>query len=745
MIAGAFATFAEMSVSGGGTEGDPPPRRALSGLPDVPGNGENGDEIDLAHRATEEFRAAATLMADAQRVANFGSWEWRIADNDVSWSEQLFRIFGLDHEKFKATFQAYIEHVHPADRELVSETIERSLEQRHSYRFDHRVVRPDGMTRSVRCYGEPILDERTGEVLRLVGVCQDVTELAMTEQARVDADARFRSAFENAPIGIALVRFESGSDAILVQVNRSLVELMDRDESELVGAPLSELSLAEDAELDAFQRERLVAGDLDSYSVERRALLPGDRLVWLQMNVSLVNDAGTGHELGIVQVQDVTERKRFEEQLRHIADHDSLTSLLNRRRFREELDTQIALKRRYGGAGALMLLDVDGLKQINDTRGHGAGDAVLRRVGETLRLRVRSTDVVARLAGDEFAVMLPNSDPGEAENLGHSLIELLRAEEVAGITIAASIGITTFNADSGTPEDVLAAADAAMYSAKQGGGGTVGVAQTQQKGVARTDYPELAPRPSRTAVKPRTSSMADRVRTALRDDRLVVYRQPALDLRSHEVAHQELLVRMRDGGGVLAAADFLGAAAQQPGLCTEIDSWVLDRAIGMLTNGSRGTRVHVNLSGETLDSPAAVESLIAAVRSSAVDEASLGFEIGETAIARDVDRAEDTMGHLAETGCPLILDGFSASFGSFEYLQRLPLDQIKIDGSLVRAITAEDPDHATVRAVVRLAHGTDKTTVAKFVDSESVMPLLRMFGVDMAQGYLVGEPEPLTA
>jgi EAL domain-containing protein (putative c-di-GMP-specific phosphodiesterase class I) len=202
---------------------------------------------------------------------------------------------------------------------------------------------------------------------------------------------------------------------------------------------------------------------------------------------------------------------------------------------------------------------------------------------------------------------------------------------------------------------------------------------------------------------------------------------------------------MRDeSGGVLAASEFLAAAAQQPGLCADIDRWVVGRAISMLENGYRGTRLQVNLSGETLADGKARERLAATLERFPAHEG-LALEVGEGSIRRDVEAATKAVETLAATGCPVVLDGFTAAFGSFEYLQQLPLDQVKIDGSLTRALVADEPDHATMRAIVHLAHGTGKATVAKLVESETVVPILRMHGVDMAQGYELGQPEPLTA
>lgn len=719
----------------------------------MPGGGANGvdgpevaDDRSLARRAAEELRAAATLMAEAQRVANFGSWEWRLPEDTVTWSEQLFHLFGLDPATFQATFDAYVERIHPDDRDRVVAAIRRAIADREPFRFEHRVVRPDGEERSVRCNGAPLLSSEC-EVTRVVGVCQDVTDLVRSERARVEANLRFRSAFENAPIGIALVSFAEGPEPRLTEVNRALCEIAQRREDELVGSSMSSLCHPDDADTDLVLRERLLAGEIPSYMTEKRCLHQGGDVGWVQLNVSLVPDEAGMGGTGILQVQDVTERKRSEDQLRHLADHDSLTGLLTRRRFHEELEGQIALKRRYGGQGALLLLDVDRLKAINDTHGHAVGDTVLRRVGDTLKKRVRSTDAVGRLAGDEFAVLLPNATGAEADALATALVERLAEQRVGGWEISASIGVARFGdgqADADA-DGVLAAADRAMYAAKQQGGALSRPAEPSfRRPASRAPLGTAEPVVRRRRFAPPAD--LDTLRDAVEHEELMLYAQPVIDLRSGDVAHRELLVRLRDPQGrVLTAAEFLGAAARETGMCQAIDRWVVARAMDLLAAGSGSDRLQVNLSGETLADERALDTLLADVAGRGADPRLLAFEIGEASIRRDVDHAAAMLERLSAAGFPLVLDGFSAAFGSFEYLQRLPLEQIKIDGALVHRLEGESPDDSTLRAIVRLASGTHKSTVAKLVDSEALIPLLRMHGIDMAQGFQLGEPEPVAS
>ncbi len=717
---------------GGGSGG-----RSHGALVGLPGGGPEGDREDLA--ATEDLRAAAALLGEAQRVAGYGSWEWRLRDGEVKWSDQLYRIFGLDPRSVQPTLDGYLAHVHPEDRKFVRRMVEESVEERSTFRFEHRIIRGDGQERILRCQGEPIADPQSGEVVRVVGVIQDLSEQIRTERDRDEADARFRSAFENAPIGIALVDFGAGPDGRLTEVNRALVELTGRDEQALVGSTLPALAVSEDAALDLALRERLVAGEIDRFSTEKRALFD-DRLVWFQINVSALPAAGVGATRGIVQVQDVTERKRFEDQLRYMADHDSLTGLMNRRRFREELETRLALQHRYGGDGAILLVDVDRLKAINDSRGHGAGDLVLRRVADVMTSRMRSTDIVARLAGDEFAVLLPNASAAQSARLADELIARFTDEEIEGHRVSVSIGVAPFGSDGGeqlTAEQVSAAADAAMYRAKQRGGAVAEVASQS------SDEPGV---PGHGGSRPAAPSMtlAERVRAALDAEELVLYAQPAVDLRSGETQHREVLVRMRDASGTVRhAADFLAAAAQEPGLCAAIDRWVLGRAIAALGNGAAGTRLHLNLSGETLKDELALSRFLDDLNEAPEQRAWLGLEIGEAAIRGSAVPVSAAIRRLAATGCPLVLDGFTGELGSFEYLQRLPLDQVKIEGVVIRALVEAKRDSGTLRAIVGLAQRTGKTTVAKLIESETLLPLLRTHGVDMAQGFGLAEPAPL--
>jgi diguanylate cyclase (GGDEF)-like protein len=425
--------------------------------------------------------------------------------------------------------------------------------------------------------------------------------------------------------------------------------------------------------------------------------------------------------------------EKTETELRYLADHDPLTALLNRRAFRARLDTYVNFSARYGGRGAVMVIDVDGLKEVNDRLGHQQGDNLIRRVAATLRERVRATDIVARLSGDEFAVLMPQSDVEGALQLGEDLrIQVADAfagdPELAGASI--SVGITMFGADSdGGAEAVLAAADEAMYRAKA-------------EGRNRISFFETPVEASLSDAARRLTTSA-KIRNALTQNRLSLATQPIASLADGAIKRFELLLRMRgESGELMPAASFIGVA-ERSGMIQELDRWVVGQALDLLGERQRAgdpVSLHVNLSGASLTDISVLEFIERKLDEGDADPARCTFEITQTARVEDLDTAAGFADRLTEFGCEVAIDDYGAGFGPFEYLKRFPFDVIKIDGAFVRDLTHNDADQLTVKAIVGIAQGLGKTTIAEFVEDEETASLLRAYGVDMAQGYLLGAP-----
>jgi diguanylate cyclase (GGDEF)-like protein/PAS domain S-box-containing protein len=532
------------------------------------------------------------------------------------------------------------------------------------------------------------------------------------------AERRFLDTFASAPIGMALV----APVGEVIRVNRAFCELLGRSEDQLRGRPAPDVILAED---------RLHAAELfveagrrpgDAVDGEIR-LLTAAGVRWTESHVTYL----AGEDLLLIQAIDITDRREFEDQLVHQAEHDSLTELLNRRGFRRIVGGHLAAQA-DAARGAIMLLDLDHFKAVNDLHGHRAGDRVLEAAARVLRDCVRDGDPVARLGGDEFAVLLPNADADQARAAATRLLEALADPDCfPGVhSISASIGVAMLATSMQGPDDALVAADLAMYDAKDAG---------------RNRYAFFDERtPSASATRDRLE-WVEKIRSALAEDRLVLAAQPIRCVRSGAVVHHELLLRMREPDGrEIPPGAFLGVA-EEFGLIGEIDLWVARSAIAILDRHRDQDLVfHVNLSGRSLGDEALLASIRAELERTGVDPTALVFEITETAAVTNLEAARAFAEQLTAMGCRLALDDFGAGFSSFVYLKQLPFDILKIDGEFVRQCTTTPADRVILESLVHTASGLNKQTVAEFVEDQETEDLLRELGVDLVQGYHVGRP-----
>jgi diguanylate cyclase (GGDEF)-like protein/PAS domain S-box-containing protein len=546
------------------------------------------------------------------------------------------------------------------------------------------------------------------------------------EEIAREAEARFRSAFDSAPIGIALVSIEPETMGQFLQVNRAMCELTGRSVRELAKLDFQAITHPDDIEVDLALMTELIAERVPRFQLEERLQHPDHHVVWLMVNASLVRDASGRPLYAIRQVQDINERKHFEGQLEYLADHDPLTGLFNRRRFDQELSRHLAYVRRYGGAVAVLMLDLDNLKQVNDSFGHNAGDELLANTARLIRDSVRETDVLARLGGDEFAVMLPHTDSVEAQNVARHLLDAVPkastiSKGVREAKITASIGIAPFDDQAESATDLLINADTALSMAKEHGRDRLSVFNSELK------PGELRP------------TWSGRIRRALEEDGFVLYRQPILDLQRREVTQHELLLRLPAEDGELILPGAFLYTAERFGLVRALDRWVIARAIDLLEEHP-GARVEVNLSGDSVtdaEFPAFIEQKVG---SASIDPSGLVFEVTETAAIANMEQARVFVVRMADLGCGFALDDFGAGFGSFYYLKYLPIDYLKIDGEFIRNLPASKTDQLLVKSIVQIAQGLGTRTIAEHVADEDSVSLLTEFGVDYAQGFHIGHP-----
>ena len=429
---------------------------------------------------------------------------------------------------------------------------------------------------------------------------------------------------------------------------------------------------------------------------------------------------------------DITKRLGAESRLAWLSDHDTLTGLLNRRRFQEEAELVLTAARRHNKTGALLFIDLDHFKYINDTSGHHSGDALLKAVGKTLSNNIEAADVVARLDGDEFAILVRDTDAQGAEqaaaDIEHTLYNLSFKAGNQTLRISASIGIVLFPLHADTVGDLMASADLAMFQAKEEGRG----------------HWHLFSKDDETRERMRSRVYwRNKVSKALAEDRFLLYFQPIMEIRSRCISHYEVLLRMRDDdGSIIGPAHFVDAA-ERGGMINALDRLVVSKAVGFLAELNRyghNVAFAINLSGYAFNDPQLLPHLQQELQTHRVDTSKVIFEITETAAVSDFAVANSLMLAIKELGCRFALDDFGIGFSSFYYLKHLPVDYLKIDGSFIRQLADNLDDQTIVQAMSQVAVQFGKKTIAEFVETEAVLAKLGDYAIDYAQGYLISKP-----
>ena len=454
---------------------------------------------------------------------------------------------------------------------------------------------------------------------------------------------------------------------------------------------------------------------------------------WLTISAVCDDEGRTTHYVGAFS--DITERKEAEERIRHLAFYDPLSTLPNRRLLLDRLHQALAAGQRSLSCGALLYLDLDHFKLLNDTRGHDAGDELLVMMAERLKASVREQDTVARLGGDEFVVMLENLDADEsvAAHLAGSVAEKIRAAlerpfQLAGgdYVLTPSIGVSLFRGREHDAQTLMKQADLALYEAKDQGRNTVRFFNhVMQEEVSAQ------------------AAILSGLRRALDRNEFVLYLQPQFSAAGQRTG-AEVLLRWRNGGELIAPGRFI-PHAETSGLIVPIGEWVLDRSCAILAQWATsrpGETLSVNVSARQFHQPEFVAVVASALSRHGVDGAQLCLELTETAVLGDVDFAARTMAGLKALGVRISLDDFGTGFSSLSNLRRLPISEVKIDRSFVQEIARNEQDASIVRAIISMCQNLDMRVVAEGVETEVQRDFLVACRCDILQGYLLARPGP---
>ena len=664
------------------------------------------------------------------------------AENALKESEQKLRtlvanvpivLFAIDREGiFTQSEGRGLEGLGLKPGEVVGRSVWEAYRD-HPDILDHvrRALSGEAHTATVRI-GEIVFETRYapywdagGQVIGVIGVGMDVTEQHRADQSLRVSEARYRMLFERNLAGV----FRSTLDGRILDCNESFARIFGYSSPEEVLDQRAQRLYLLPEDREVFLARLSERNSLSNYEscVRKR----DDTPVWVLENATLVEGPDGARSVIEGTIIDITERKRAEEQVKHLAFHDALTGLPNRLLFNDRLSIALAQARRSGEKLVTLFLDLDRFKVINDSLGHAAGDELLRRVAERLQASVRAGDTVARLAGDEFIILLTRiSSEQSGARVAAKFLQSFRnpfSVQERSVFITTSVGVSIYPNDGLDPETLIQNADVALYRAKEEG---------------RDNYQLYAPAMNARAVQ--RLSLENRLRQALPNEELILHYQPILDVPSGRICGAEALLRWRHPElGILPPSEFI-SLAEVSGLIVPIGHWVLNTACEQIREwqamGYPDLSVSVNLSPRQFQQAKLVSQVTDALAVSGIDAGSLDLEITESSAMQNAELTINSLLELKQLGVSISLDDFGTGYSSLNHLKRFPIDRVKLDQSFVRDMTRNSEDAAIVQAVISMAHTLKLVVVAEGVETEDQLAFLRHHRCDEMQGFLFSRP-----
>jgi diguanylate cyclase (GGDEF)-like protein/PAS domain S-box-containing protein len=626
-------------------------------------------------------------------------------------------------------------YANSSDNEQIIATLHREGVVRNA---DCQLRRRDGTLITVVENARVVRGEN-GEIVGYEGTIADISIRKRAEMQLYEEKEKAQVTLQS--IGDAVITADA--DGRIEYLNPVAEELTGWDTREAAGRPVAEIfqvvSEGTRQPLDSpilrcLAEGRVVEIEEPSVLVNRRG-----QEISIQDSAAPIRDR-SGRLIGVVMVfHDVSEERRLQRALSYQATHDSLTGLINRREFEQRLNDLLQSAREDPAAShILMYLDLDQFKVVNDTCGHPAGDRLLKQITSVLQTRIRASDTLGRLGGDEFGVLLQNCNLDTAGRIAENLRQAIRDFRFVWqdrvMNVGVSIGLAEINGEAETPATVLSAADVACYSAKESGRNRV---QTYTEGRAPERHREM--------------QWVSRITRACEENRLELLCQPIVPIRADvdPLRHFELLLRMRDENGQLVQPSEFIPAAERYNLMPTVDRWVVRHACAHLIHrrSDEGKRapftLAINLSATTINDEQFLDFVIAEITAADMSPGALCFEITEAAAMTSLAAATHFITELRARGCRFSLDDFGSGVSSFMFLKNLPVDYLKIDGQFVHNVINDPIDRSMVEAIVRIGNAMGISTVCERVDSAEVLRCLAEHGVQYAQGHYISSPQPV--
>lgn len=690
--------------------------------------------IGTVRDVTEEQRHETRLqqmterLSEAQRIAGMGSFEINAANDDVVWwSAEMWRVLGID-PLLEPSRGAVFSTVHPEDHAEVEALWTAFAPEDETLDFEHRVVHTDGRVRWVRTSAR--FDIRPDGGHAIIGTVTDITAMHVAFQQRTEAQRYFLLGFERSPIGMAVIDL----DGRFSRVNTAYSRIVGRSVNELLHAPARGIL----PKSDQHQPSTTVAfpswigGESADTRTELLVPRPDGSAVWVDAVVSAVADEHAEPMFTFVQLQDITSRKHAESALEHRAWHDALTGLANRVYLTRHMTEVLERARERGTTAAVLFVDIDQFKLVNDSIGHAAGDALLVELADRLRGVIRGDDFLARFGGDELVIVCENMDVAAAESLAERILDMTRTPyELDGreLFVTLSIGVTLSD---GTDEvaTLLRSSDAAMYHAKEHGRARAAIYDETMHSLASA----------------RLDMESQLARALERGEFQVVY-QPIVRVTTGVPTGFEALLRWNNPErGLVSPAEFM-PVAEETGLIVPIGEWVLGQALAQLeqwhalADEYSQLRISVNVSAVQLRDAGFVPILEQTLAASSVDPGRINLELTETVAMGDPEKTAAEFEAIRSTGVRMAIDDFGTGYSSLSLLRELPVNRIKIDRSFVRPLGDDERASSLVRAIFALATAMDLEVVAEGVETDEQAEELRRLGIPLGQGFLWSRPQ----
>jgi diguanylate cyclase (GGDEF)-like protein/PAS domain S-box-containing protein len=690
-------------------------------------------EVEDRKNTETELRASQQQLKLACELAKLGYWEWdEVRDCSTYYSDDLFKILDIDPEIVVDGEVAGHEdrkHIHPEDLEHYYRSTMFSDGKEDRFDIEYRAIRRNGDITFLREIGQAIRDD-SGEITRSFGIILDNTDRIQVGATLRQSENRLRSLVSSSPVCI----LEIDLDGKLVSMNPSGLKMMGvENESEILGLNYLDIPISEDRERVSALMDNAKRG---LGSIFEFSAAGENGVLHLLSSFEPINDEDDNIARLMGVTQDITARKKVEEKLSYQASHDALTGLINRAEFEQRTKRLLSTIQSDKAEHAMCFLDLDQFKVINDTCGHIAGDELLRQLGGLLRNIVRNRDTLSRLGGDEFGVLMEHCALDQAHRVADAIFDSINEYqffwEGEAFRIGVSIGLVAITEATGSYTNLLKQADAACYSAKELGRNRIHV---------------YHPDDVEQAIRLGEMQWVGRINQALDKGRFCLYAQPILSLVDGDaLMHYELLVRMLDEQGRSKPPGAFLPAAERYNLIERIDTWVVEHAISLMASHSAFVEqvnfISINLSGQSVANAQFMPMIIALIRESNIDASKICFEVTETAAISNLSAANTFITALKYLGCRFALDDFGSGLSSFGYLKNLPVDYLKIDGMFVKDMVDDPIDKAMVKSINDIGHVMGMKTIAEFVENDAIMEQLKEVGVDYAQGYGIGKPEP---